>query len=466
MMKVVFVASEVVPFAKTGGLADVAGALPLALEKFGCEVSIFLPRYPGVESAGFEIKKLDNGLSTARIGRGVEVFFVEHDDYFRRNGLYGDQKGDFKDNLERFQFFCVKVLQVLDNWKEPPDIIHCHDWQTALIPVYLRAFPRQNRLRNTKTVFTIHNIAYQGIFPKDKVPKLNLDHNQFFQLGMEYFGQINLLKSGIVNSDVVSTVSPQYADEIQTKAYGCGLDGVLRARQDKVLGILNGIDGKYWDPQTDRLIPYRYSGEDIERKLNNKAVLQNLYGFATEPKVPLFGFVGRLAQQKGLDLLAGAMEILSRMDLQIAILGVGDQKYQDMLRHLSTRFSAKLRLLLKFDEEIAHQIYAGSDFFLMPSQYEPCGLSQMISLRYGTIPVVYKTGGLADTIQSHVNGGNGFVFEHYSKESFSAAISEALMVYGDSARMTALVKKAFTYDFAWENSAQKYTEIYEKLLGR
>lgn len=465
-MNVVFCSSECVPFAKTGGLGDVCGALPLELEKFGVEVSVFLPHYRGVEAAGFPIKKIGSGLSMTTIGRQVKVFFVEHQDYYQRNGLYGDQHRDFPDNLNRFQFFCRRVLETVAGWPERPDIIHCHDWQTGLIPVYLKAFYRNSPLSRTRTVLTIHNIGYQGIFPKEQVKTLGLDHDQFFQFGLEYFNQINLLKTGIVNADVVTTVSPTYAQEIQTRTYGSGLDGVLRSRTDGVMGILNGIDTEYWNPADDPLIRSHFSAESVDKKYLNKRDLQVDSGFSPEEDVPVFGFVGRLAQQKGLDLLSGVMETLSRQKLQIVLLGVGEQRYHDMLRYLSNCYSSRLRVFFKFDEPLAHQVYSGSDFFLMPSQYEPCGLSQMISLRYGAIPVVYKTGGLADTITPYHMGGNGFVFEQYTKESFLAAILEAIQVYQDRSRFRQLVRHAFDFDFSWRCSAEKYVELYERLVGR
>ena len=468
-MKVAFCSSEVVPFAKTGGMADVCGALPLALEQLGQQIIIILPFYRGIDSKKYGIKKINEHCSTTKIGKSVQVYFIDHPVYFERDGLYGDNKGDFSDNLERFQYFCWQALKILKQVDSKVDIVHCHDWQTALIPAYL-TFPLKGDgfYQEMKTVFTVHNLAYQGIFPKTEFPKLKLDRKLFEREGFEFYDQINLLKGGIIYSDRVTTVSKQYAREIQTQKLWCGLDGVLRSRKDLVVGILNGIDYEVWDPQNDPWIEKNFSWEDIEGKYINKNYLQEYFKFPNQKEAPLFGFVGRLSYQKGLDLVCEAIDEIGRMDLQLVFLGVGEKKYHKLIKDMASRYSQKIAVHLKYDERMAHMVYAGSDLFLMPSVYEPCGLSQMISLRYGTIPLVFKTGGLADTITSFDSAdgqGNGFVFTKYDKESFVDAVKAAVKAYKDKKIFSKLVQRAFQFRFSWKDSAKQYIALYEQCLS-
>ena len=468
-MKIAFCSSEVAPFAKTGGLADVCGTLPLALEQLGQQIVIMMPFYGGIDGKKHGIKRIDDSLATATIGKDIQVYFVDHPSYFQRDGLYGNEQGDFPDNLERFQYFCWQALRVFKQLKKKVDIVHCHDWQTALIPAYLKFSLKGDEFyKEMKTAFTIHNLAYQGIFPKKGFPKLKLDQKLFAPDGFEFYDQINLLKGGILYSDRVTTVSKQYAREIQAPKLGCGLDGVLRSRKDSITGILNGIDYEEWDPRKDSWIEKTYSPENLDGKYVNKNHLQELFGLPREENIPLFGFVGRLSSQKGLDLVAQAMEEIGRMDVQLVFLGVGEEKYHRILKDMVARYPQKVAVHLKYDERLAHRVYAGSDLFLMPSVYEPCGLSQMISLRYGTIPLVFKTGGLADTVASFdaADGrGNGFVFFKYDKGSFIQAVKLAIKTYKDKKTFSNLVKRAFECRFSWTDSAQEYITLYEQCLS-
>ena len=461
-MKIVICASEVFPFAKTGGLADVTGALPLALENLGQEVIVFMPKYQMVSEGKWHLKKIKTGLFSTTMGKDIKVYFVEHNGYFNRPGLYGEKTGDYPDNLERFCFFCKKTLEFLKDIDFKPDIIHVHDWQTSLIPVYLKTIYKGSSFyKNIKTLLTIHNIGYQGLFPKEEFLKLGLDWSLFNIEGLEFYNQINLLKGGIIFSDAINTVSPTYSREIQTKEFGFGLEGVLSKKKDRLYGILNGIDYSVWDPLTDRLIFKNYSVQDLKGKYENKKELQRFCNLPSKD-VALFGMVSRLAEQKGWDILAEAIDEICKLDLQLVILGTGDLKYHLILEKISKIYPQVCSIHLKFDEVLAHRIYAGSDVFLMPSKYEPCGLGQMISLKYGTLPLVFKTGGLADTVSEE----NGFVFDNYKKEELVKKIKEALSLYKDKERWNLLVRRAFSYNFSWEESAKKYIELYQKLVNQ
>ncbi|MCK5581023.1 MAG: glycogen synthase GlgA [Candidatus Omnitrophica bacterium] len=462
-MKIVFFSSEVFPFAKTGGMADVCGALPLAYEQLGNAVVVFLPYYKCVELDHKNVQEVSPGVYLTWMGEYIRVFFIKNDELFGREGLYGDPSGDYADNLERFQCFCQKSLEVLKQQEIKADILHSHDWQTALIPVYVKyALQEDPFYKEMKTVISLHNLAYQGLFPEEEFAKLNLSQDVFDDAGFEFFGKMSLLKAGIVTSDLVTTVSPTYAKEIQTKEQGCGLDDVLRAREESMIGILNGLDYSIWNPKADSLLASKYSKEGLEGKRKNKHALQKMAKLAIKPEVPVFGFVGRLSHQKGIDLIEEAMEDIIAQDIQFVFLGVGEEKYELLLKELAARYPDKISVNIAFDEKMAHQIYAGSDFFLMPSQYEPCGLSQMISLRYGTIPVVHRTGGLADTVTPFDQDGNGFVFDEYTKDAFVSVVSGAVDFYQGRSAFAALVEKAFTYDFSWKESAKQYLGLYHQ----
>ena len=457
-MKIVFCSSEVFPFAKTGGLADVCGALPLALSALGVQVSIFLPRYRCVSDEDFHIERINDFLSRTKVGQNISVYFIENKAFYDRDGLYGTTAGDFSDNLERFQYFCSHVLSSLKELQLHPDIIHCHDWQTALIPVYLK---EDAALKKTKSLLTIHNLAYQGVFSKKEFSKLKVKHISFHP-NFEFYDQINLLKAGLIYSDRVTTVSPRYAKEIQTPEFGCGLDGVLRHRKDEIIGILNGIDTKVWDPATDKLIFRPYSRDNcLEAKRENKKALQKKLGLPVDSNIPVFGFVGRLSHQKGMDLIFESAKQLLSLPAQFIFHGVGDEKHKTQLKVLAQKHPEKVAACLEFDEEIAHQVYASSNFFLMPSIFEPCGLSQMISLRYATLPIVFNVGGLADTIRHEING---LVFTKYTAKDFVDVVKEALRIFNDGERMPRLIENALKADFSWDHSADEYVRVYEKLV--
>jgi starch synthase len=458
-MKIAICASEVVPFAKTGGLADVAGALPLALEEQGQEVIVVMPRYKAIQDDKFKISRLKPDISYSSLGKGIKVYFVENEKYFNRDNLYMDKSGDYPDNLDRFSYYCRRTLDLLKQINFRADIIHVHDWQASLIPVYLKtAYADEPFYRDTKTVLTIHNIGYQGLFPKEEFPKLGLDWSLFDMEKMEFYGKVNLLKAGIVFADVINTVSPTYSKEIQSKEFGFGLEGILSKRKDSLFGILNGLDYSIWNPGTDNFIAANFSRQDISGKARDKQDLQKYCKLPLKKDIPLFGIVSRLAEQKGFDILAQAIDNICRLGLQLVILGTGDLKYHVLLQDIVKKYPKVISLHLKFDDPLAHKIYAGSDIFLMPSKYEPCGLGQLISLKYGTIPLVFKTGGLADT----VNKDNGFVFEQYKKEELIKAIKDAMQAFKDREKWDKLMHSAMSYDFSWSESARGYIRLYEK----
>ncbi len=459
-LKVLLASSEVVPFAKTGGLADVAGSLPLALEELGIDIRVILPKY-----ASFKVKG-----DEAKIGKGVKVYFVENDDYFKRIELYGDKFGDYKDNLDRFSFFSRELLERCKRENFAPDIIHCNDWQTALVPVYLNTlYKYDDFFAKTRTLFTIHNLAYQGLFPKEEFPRTGLDWVLFHINYFEFYDKVNLMKAGIVYADAINTVSPTYAREILTSEFGCGLEGVLGTRENVLYGILNGIDYGVWNPEEDDKIFKKYSVSDIEDKYTNKALLQKEAGLKVDKNIPIFGMISRLADQKGIDLVAKIIDNLLNMKTQFILLGTGENKYHVLFERIAKEHTKSASINLKFDAILAQKIYAGCDMFLMPSRYEPCGLSQIISFKYGTIPVVRQTGGLKDSVQEYNPGteeGTGFTFVEAKPEDLLAAIKKALSVHKDNERWMRLVKKVMKLDYSWTTSAKDYIKLYDKIIER
>jgi starch synthase len=449
--------SEVVPFAKTGGLADVAGSLPLALEDAGVDVRVIMPKYASVK-----VKE-----DTAVIGRDIKVYFVRNDDYFNRKELYGDKFGDYPDNLDRFAFFSREVLERCKRENFKPDIIHCNDWQTALVPVYLNTIYKfDSFFEGTKTLFTIHNMAYQGVFSKEEFPKLGLDWALFSIQYFEFYDKVNLMKAGLVYSDSISTVSPTYAKEILTDEFGCGLEGVLKTRKDVLSGILNGIDADVWNPETDKKIFKQYSAKNPEDKNVNKEKLQLETGLKVDREIPMIGLISRLADQKGLDLLARIIDELLNTKIQFVLLGTGDNKYHVLFEKMAKMHPKNASINLKFDAVLAQRIYAASDLFLIPSRYEPCGLGQMISFRYGAIPVVRQTGGLKDSVAEFdpkTGNGNGFTFSEYKSEALHSAIKRALNLYRNRAVWEELVRKVMTLDYSWKASAKEYIKLYDKI---
>ncbi len=481
-MKVLLVSSEVSPFAKTGGLADVTGALPKELEKLGVEVKIMMPDYRMINKDDFKIEKTGHDfnvpigaekksgtLSKSKIGRKMDIFFIGNEEYFDRDCLYGDENGDYRDNLQRFTFFCRGVLEALKliDWK--PDIIHCHDWQTGLVPAYLKTiYQNEPFYQGISTIFTIHNLAYQGNFPRQLYHVTGLSWKEFALEKIEFFGNFSLIKAGIVYSDIITTVSETYSKEIQTKEFGYRFEGVLEWRAKDLYGIINGIDYTVWNPKTDPLIEMVYSLKTVKNKAINKEKLLeiNELPIIKKERVPLIGMISRLDIQKGLDLVEECIEELMDFNLQLVILGTGKKKFQQILKSISEKYPEKIALNLKFDEALAHLIYAGADIFLMPSKYEPCGLGQMISMKYGTVPIVHKTGGLADTVKEfdlNDKSGNGFVFDVYLPGELVSAVERAVNLYKDKKVWRIFISNCMKSDFSWKASAKKYTDLYKRL---
>lgn len=479
-MKILLVSSELSPLVKTGGLADAAGALAQSVKQLGAEVSVAIPKYGQIELSGEPLCELTAGIGGETVrgfaeraeipGTGIPLYLIGQPDYFNREGIYNHNGVDYADNLDRFVFFCQGVMELIRMDFSAPDLIHANDWQTALIPVYCKTtHVRIPRVRSIKTLYTIHNLGYQGLFPADEFPKTGLGWEHFHMEELEFYNRLNLMKGGITFADALNTVSPTYAGEIQTgDEFGHGLQGVLRRRSDKLSGILNGVDYNVWSPENDRHIEQRYTPETVvEGKAANKLALRRRMGLdESEPGRPLFGVITRLAHQKGVDLIAAIAPSLVERGAQFAFLGSGDPALKLQLEALRDRFRGRFAFEDAHDESLAHGIEAGADLFLMPSRYEPCGLNQMYSLRYGTIPVVHKTGGLADTIRDadeHA-GGNGFVFSPFTPSAFLDACNRALARYRQEAFWLELMRRGMRQDFSWTVSAKRYLDLYSSIL--
>lgn len=482
--KILFVSPEVVPFAKTGGLADVAGALPKALKGIGCDIRLVLPLYQMVRQGEFPLKKVLENLQIP-LGRhhiaadiyegeleaGLPVYFIERDEFYDRRFLYGASKGDYFDNDLRFGFFSQGALTLSQALGFQPTIIHCHDWQTGLIPAKMH-FERQRNpfYRDSACIFTIHNMAYQGSFPREIIELAGLPGDCFSPSGLEFWGKANLLKSGIVYSQIINTVSRKYSQEIQTPEFGCGLEGILGYRQKDLFGIINGVDYERWNPETDSFLAAPYSRKDLSGKRTCKEDLLNRFNLPKDrQKYPVLGIISRLADQKGFDLLAEILDQLLKEQLSLIVLGTGEEKYHRFFADLAKKNPKKVGLRLAFDEALAHKIEAGSDLFLMPSLYEPCGLNQIYSLKYGTIPVVRATGGLDDTILPYdpaTGQGTGFKFTRYQAQELWSVLQEALTVFQNQTHWVQLMKNAMAMDFSWKVSAQEYMKLYEMAQER
>ena len=492
-LRIILVASEAVPFAKTGGLADVAGALPRELARLGHDVSLVIPGYSMIDASTHGLTEwgrisvptasgpkeavIEHGIlsdMTLPADRPAKIFAIRHDPYFARPGLYQEAGADYPDNLDRFTFFCRSVVQLLlqlqgsSNWV--PDIVHAHDWQTALCVAYLEIlYPDYSQRHGIGTVFTIHNLGYQGIFPATDYPKTGLPPSLFTPSGLEFYGSCNVLKSGLVFADLLSTVSHTYSHEIQTSEFGFGLDGIIRERHDRLVGVVNGIDTDTWNPATDTFLASRYSAQDVSGKPACKTALQKELQLPIKD-VPVLAVVSRLSTQKGLDLVAAILPELMVMDLQVVLLGTGDASLETQFRTLQSRYPWRLGLKIGFDEGLAHRIEAGADMFLMPSRYEPCGLSQLYSLRYGTVPIVRRTGGLADTVVAYTplamkeKRATGFMFGEASEDALLNAVLLALRVYKDRSEWKALMHIGMQYDVSWSRSAQLYEDVYRETL--
>ena len=475
-MKVLYVAAEAVPFAKTGGLADVAGSLPKALKEDGVDVRVIMPKfgkipekyrdnmehvYDGEINVAWRSKFV--GLDKYELD-GVTYYFVDNEEYFNREGFYG-----YDDDAERFSFFCRAVLNLLPAMDFWPDVINTNDWHAGLVNVFLKLEHMGDaRYDNIKTVYTIHNLKYQGVFPKNVMADvLGLDWKYFNNGDLEFYDAVNFMKGGIIYADHVTTVSRTYANEIQYPYFGEHLDGLLRSRADDLTGIVNGIDYDAYNPATDEMIFEKYDADCLYRKANNKTELQNKLGLPVDRSVPLVSIVSRLVEPKGMDLIVRMMdEILQHENIQLVVLGTGEKRYEDWFKGLAWRFPKKVSTNIYFSNELAHKIYASADIFLMPSNYEPCGIGQLIALRYGTIPVVRLTGGLRDTVtqySKYTNEGNGFTFENYNAHEMMYSLKRALSAFDNYEIWHKIQENAVNSDYSWKNSAKEYEALYEEL---
>jgi 1,4-alpha-glucan branching enzyme len=478
-LQIVMICPELVPFAKTGGLADMVSSLAVALRSFGHQVRVMMPAYREVlekgiardTGIGFNVsiagRSEAGALLTATLGADIPVYFIRSDRYFDRPFLYGTSAGDYPDNAERFVFFARGVLEVLRQLG-PAHVLHAHDWQAAMAITFLKAQPElYPELASVRTMLTIHNLGYQGLFPPHQWGLLGLDQNLFTARHLEFYGQINFLKGAIVFADALATVSPTYSREIQTAEHGFGLEGVLKARAASLVGILNGADYEIWNPRMDRFIATNYGPGDLSGKRACKADLQKTFGLRVDPDIPLLGAVSRLVSQKGFDLLEGILDDLLQRGVQLVILGSGERKYQDFFQTAAQRNPGRLGVRIAFEDALAHKIEAGADMFLMPSLYEPSGLNQLYSLKYGTIPIVRATGGLKDSVVEYdpaTGKGNGFPFDQYDGAAFLAAVDRALAVFRRKEQWRTLMRTAMTADNSWDRSAREYSNLYVNLV--
>ena len=483
-LKILFMASEIAPLAKTGGLADVANSLPKALLELGHDVRLVMPCY-GTISPDWLGKRLgtfmvfhggthvSGGVRLSTLpGSKVPLYLIEQGLYFSRSGLYQVGGQPYSDNLDRFAFFSLGALEGVAQTGWIPDIIHCNDWHTALAPAYLKVSLRVNpKWRGLPTVFTIHNLIYQGRFPAAQFHQTDLPDSLFTPDCLEYFGDINVMKAAIAFASKINTVSPRYAEEIQTPEGGCSLDGFLRTRSADISGILNGIDYSEWNPSADPLIKAKFSRKLLKGKARCKAALQQELGLP-QHDAPLFGCVSRLVHEKGIDLILDALDVLLRQNVQLAILGSGDPELERRLAEAAQYHPERLKVVLRYDEALAHRFYAGSDFFLMPSRSEPCGLSQMYSLAYGTIPIVRETGGLADTVRDasperlKKRTATGFVFQEPAVDALLQAAQRALDAYAHPETLDQLRKTGMAEDFSWERSSRAYENLYREAIAK
>ena len=485
--KIWYIASEVSPFAKTGGLGDVTGAFPKHLKNKNHEVRVIMPKYKMINERKYILRevirlkdipvtingetKTINVKSAFLPDSKVQIYFVEIPEYFGRNGLYTDQATgkDYEDNAHRFAFFCKGALETLKilSWK--PDIIHCNDWQTAYVPLYLKSlYPNDEFYQGIKTVFTIHNFAYQGVFNNSLIPALDMENSFINKDHIEHNNNLNLIKGAINYSDWITTVSKKYATEISTdKNFGYGLENILHDQKDKFSGIINGVDYSVWSPDTDKFIPFKYSAEQFEGKEQNKQALLTRVNLPYREDFPVMGMISRIVEQKGYQLLLDAMDELMEQGFQLIILGKGDPVLEKDLQKYQQKFPDRISINSAFDETLAHMVEAGSDIFLMPSEFEPCGMNQLYSLKYGTVPLVYKTGGLADTIQEfnlEEKTGNGLVFEKYTAKELVKTVKRGLKYFKKKDLWQELCLRIMNENFSWEKPTDEYLDIYSTLL--
>lgn len=487
-INILFVSSEVDPFAKTGGLADVSSALPKAIKEQGHEIRIMMPRYRFISERKFKLHDIirlkdipvpvgsDSPLGNVKssfisnLKEKVQVYFLDNDKYYGRDGVYQSptSKKDYKDNDERFIFFCRGVLETLKRLGWQPDIIHCNDWQTGLIPAYLKTiYLGDPLLQNVKTIFTIHNMAYQGAFPFESFERSKLPKDTFRSESVEAYGKFNFLKAGLVYSDTITTVSEKYSHEIcDSDEFGAGLNGVLHTRKKDLRGILNGIDYTIWNPLSDQHIYRKYDIKSIDAKVENKRALVTKFGLEFDETIPVIGGISRLVEQKGFDLVLDCLDDLMKQKVQFILLGSGEPELEKQFDKFHKKYPKQMGITFGYDEELAHLIEAGSDLFLMPSKYEPCGLNQMYSMRYGTIPVVRATGGLDDTVEDYGEGGKGtgFKFDKFDSKDLLKAILRAIKVFHQPEEWKKMMRNGMLRDFSWEHSASKYINLYKDLL--
>ena len=480
-MKIAFAASECFPYVKTGGLGDIIGSLPKAINEEGCEVKLFLPLYGGIKTEEHNLRVLEefrdipvsigNKEVTFSVRYGtlpdseVEVFLIDCPVYFHRDMPYTNDP----DENERFILFQIAVIETLQRLKWAPDVIHCNDWQTSLIPVYLKTNYKWDKLfEHTSVLLSIHNIGYQGRFSSDAVQNAGLSYSDYYPGGpYELDGTFCFLKAGILFSEIITTVSPTYAKEIQTSEFGAGMEGVLSTRKDDLYGVLNGIDTGIWNPKTDKFIPYNYSKRGIKNKIKCKKKLLSEAGIEYNEDIPLIGIVSRFAGQKGFDLMFPVVNELMNLPIQLLVLGSGEDRTEKFFEVLAESFPEKVNTYIGYNNRLAHWITAGCDMFLMPSQYEPCGLNQMYCLNYGTVPIVKKTGGLADTVldfHEYDDKGNGFTFKDHTSYALYYAIERALNIFKDKKIWKEIVMRGMKEDFSWKHSAKEYMRLYKKAM--
>jgi len=487
VIRVAVCVSEAVPFAKTGGLADVAGALPHSLRKMDVEPVVIMPAYGFIFKKDFNLKKIADNITVdmnrtyseqfdlfSANNNGVNFYFIKNDKFFERENLYGTPKGDYSDNNVRFGFFSKAIFAVLEKLSFKTDIIHLHDYHFALTAVILRDLKSGSKntfFKNTGAVFTIHNLAYQGIYDSSTLDICGISRKHLNIDGLEFYGKVNFMKAGIVYSDKITTVSPTYSREILTRHFGYGLEGVLTGRKKDLIGIINGIDYNLWNPATDSSISSNYDIKNLDgKRLCKQNLLSIFFGKSADINKPLLGMVSRLSEQKGIDLVADAMDAIMKNDLYLVILGTGDEKYHNIMLKLQSKYKEKFSLTIGYSDKLSREIYSGADIFLMPSNFEPCGLGQLISLKYGTIPVVRNTGGLADTIidintiKDIKKGGQGFKFSEYSRQQFYSVLKRAVDFYNDRNLWTEVILNGMRCNFSWDYSAEKYKNLYNSII--
>lgn len=488
--KILFVTSEVYPFIKTGGLADVSSALPQKLQEMGHLVRIVVPKYGAIDERKFKIHEVVRLKDlTMKIGEKevifslrssfligpktrVQIYFLDNHEYFgSRHSLYNDPLTgeEYPDNDERFILLARSVFDLVQKLGWVPDVIHCNDWQCALVPAYLKAMAKNDSVfKNIKTLFTVHNLGFQGIFPKSTFAKTELPEEFYSDKGILHKGNVNYLKAGLVYADMINTVSEGYAKEISSsKEFGAGLEAILTKRKKDIYGIINGIDDTVWHPSIDSKIVKKYSAKNLDEKIENKKALADNFNFEFKKEVPVLSMITRLYDNKGMDLLEKSFPELMKLDIQLILLGTGDKKYHKFFTSMASKYHGKFSCFIGFDDDLAHLVEAGSDMFLMPSKFEPCGLNQMYSLIYGTVPIVRKTGGLADTVQKFnpkTKTGNGFVFEKYSAKDFIDEVKTAVKIFTSSPDVwKTIMLNGMASDFSWMNSTKKYVDLYKKL---